>query len=341
MKSDLQLWQIANRHVTLDVQSLGGMIGPARVNLNGRDVSPLAVAPWADEAEAADLPPILQRLRGEWPCVPFGITRPMADFSAHWQASDTRLDAVIDNRIPHGYSSNRHWHCTAQGSDWIELAIDYPGESPIRCLRRRIALAPNEARIVLTLDIETRAACTLPIGLHPVFALSHGVRQCELRPGAYRSGRTYPLQFESSSQLAVDCSFANLSQIPQRDGGFADLTRLPLSGLREELVQLNGVDGRFTLVNYEQGYIAELVWNPEHFPSCILWVSNRGRDTYPWNNRHLALGIEPTSSFFDLNPSIAADTASSPDKQAAPLHDFVAGGFWSTAYSMSFKAIGD
>ena len=39
---------------------------------NGRQVSPMHVAPWAEEPVAATLPGILQRLRGDWPCVPFG-----------------------------------------------------------------------------------------------------------------------------------------------------------------------------------------------------------------------------------------------------------------------------
>jgi hypothetical protein len=229
MTGALKVWRIANSLIDLEVQSLGGMIGPARVTLGNRQFSPLAVAPWSEEKSALTLPPILQRLRGEWPCVPFGIVRPMTDFPLHWQAQDLGLDQFIDNRQPHGYGSNRHWHRDAGGSDWIELAVDYPPEFPIRRLRRRISLSPDHADIRITLYVEVRAACVLPIGLHPVFALSSQAGQCELRPGGFLSGRTYPLRFEPTSRLAIDARFDDLTKVPEEDGGSADLTRLPLT----------------------------------------------------------------------------------------------------------------
>ena len=321
----LQHWRLTNEHMTLEVQSLGGMIGPCLARLGERTVSPLAVAPWADEPEAAGLPPILRRLRGEWPCVPFGITQPVELFPPRHRTQDTRLDGVIDNSEAHGYGSNNHWACLDKGDDWIELAIDYPETSSVRRLRRRIALAADVARIDLELGVEVRDSCRLPLGLHPVLALADEAGQCVLRPGRFVSGRTYPIRFEPSSRLAVDAAFDDLSRVPQNDGSTIDLTRLPLTEKREELVQLHGVDGCFTLLNRSKGYRAVLQWNPDHFPSCILWISNRGRDAYPWLSRHLAIGIEPTCSFFDLNPSMAPDA----------LHAFASGENWRTAYSLT------
>ena len=60
-------------HGIVSVESLGGMVGPTVFVLpDGRQIAPFQIAPWADEAGTEDIPPILQRLRGEWPCVPFG-----------------------------------------------------------------------------------------------------------------------------------------------------------------------------------------------------------------------------------------------------------------------------
>jgi hypothetical protein len=64
-------------HGVAAVQGLGGMLGPVTFLLpDGRQVSPLHVAPWFDEPGRRDQPPILQELRGEWPCVPFGADGP-------------------------------------------------------------------------------------------------------------------------------------------------------------------------------------------------------------------------------------------------------------------------
>ncbi|MCB8828816.1 hypothetical protein LJD47_27785, partial [Escherichia coli] len=55
-------------------------------------------------------------------------------------------------------------------------------------------------------------------------------------------------------------------------------------------------------------------WQKEHFPSVLLWYSNRGRRAYPWNGNHLALGVEPVCAAFDLGPGISA--ASNPINRA-------------------------
>ena len=39
---------------------------------DGRQVNPMQVAPWAQEPEKVD--GVLKRLRGDWPCIPFGMS---------------------------------------------------------------------------------------------------------------------------------------------------------------------------------------------------------------------------------------------------------------------------
>ena len=60
-------------HGQAELQTLGGMLAPVVFRAAGwPDFPPLQVAPWADEPGAAQWPGGLRRLRGEWPCVPFG-----------------------------------------------------------------------------------------------------------------------------------------------------------------------------------------------------------------------------------------------------------------------------
>ena len=76
----------ATPHVAFAIQRLGAQLGPAVFVLpDGRQVSPLHVAPWADDPGAEALPGILRSLRGEWPCVPYGYgTATDADTPARW-----------------------------------------------------------------------------------------------------------------------------------------------------------------------------------------------------------------------------------------------------------------
>lgn len=64
-------------HGILTVQRLGAMLAPVTFLLaDGRQASPMHIAPWSSDPEAETLPGILRKLRGEWPCVPFGYSVP-------------------------------------------------------------------------------------------------------------------------------------------------------------------------------------------------------------------------------------------------------------------------
>jgi hypothetical protein len=80
---------------------------------------------------------------------------------------------------------------------------------------------------------------------------------------------------------------------------------LPLATDAEELLQIEGLDGTAALANHADGYRVKLSWQKEHFPSLLLWYSNRGRKAAPWNGRHVAIGIEPICSPFGLGLATA------------------------------------
>jgi len=291
---------LAWAHGVVTVEALGGMIGPTAFVLpDGRQVSPLHIAPWASEPPVPGLPGILHRLRGEWPCVPFGSDAPRA-LPAGWH-NDGATFAGAD--VPHGHASNVDWQFAAPNPQSIDLICNYPETHPIRALHRTIRPDPQAAALDITLTVQARRPCHLPIGLHPTLRLPVS-GTAELVPPAFRQGRVFPLAVEPSSRLTPDACFSSLDAVPAQ-AGEVSLTRLPLDGNSEELVQLCGVTGDFLLRHRAAGYQVRLTWNANHFPSVLLWVSNRGRDYAPWNSRHLALGIEPVCSAFDLGPAVS------------------------------------
>ncbi len=91
-----------------------------------------------------------------------------------------------------------------------------------------------------------------------------------------------------------------LDRIPLLDGGYEDITRLPLPYPEEEIVLVPGVSGEATLRNLEAEYTVSLSWDARIFPACQLWLSNGGRGAYPWNSRFRALAIEPVCAAFDF-----------------------------------------
>ena len=321
------------------VQRLGAMLGPAAFVLpGGRQVSPLHVAPWAGEPGAAALPGILQRLRGEWPCVPFGYSVPVTtDTPADWAPL---LGPAEPGEEVHGHGSNHDWTWADAADGCLALTLDNPPGSPVRRLTRILCPDPDAPALDLTLRIETREACRLPLGLHFTFRLPDAPGAARIEPGAFRIGRTYPGTVEpGASAFAIGQTFTQLNAVPDRAGGQTDAARLPLAGNVEELLQLDGIAGTAALANEAEGWRARIDWDPQVFPSLLLWYSNRGRTAAPWNGRHLALGMEPICSPFGLGPATARADNPVSRGGTATARAFAAGEVFATTYRLSLEPL--
>jgi hypothetical protein len=324
---------IAWAHGVAAVQALGGMLGPVTFLLpDGRQVSPLHVAPWFDDPARAAHPAILRELRGEWPCVPFGADGPRA-LPRGWSQAGDSADA---SGLPHGPSSNAEWEFTNLSVSSVEMRCDYPGDHPIRRLIRTISADPGAPALDLSLTVEARRPCRLPFGLHPTLCLPTA-GQARLIPPGFREGRVFPLDVEPGrGLLAPGASFDSLDRVPRRDGGVQSLAALPLAQPTEELVQLCGVTGGFRL-RHPDGWQLRLDWDATVFPSLLLWVSNRGRDAAPWNGRHLALGAEPVCAAFDLGPAVSAGGNPISAAGIATARDFDPDRPFTTRYRLSVE----
>ena len=325
-------------HGALTVQRHGAMLAPLTFLLaDGRQVSPMHVAPWAGEAGTEALPGILQRLRGEWPCVPFGYSVPGDASPPEWAA--LMGPPAADEEV-HGYSSNHSWQWEASDGGNLRLAIDYPAGGPVERLVRTITPDPQAPAVDMTLTIDVREDCRLPLGLHPTFRLPALAGGAQIEPAYFDHGRTFPGNVEPRRELfAVDRRFGDLSAVPSRDGGTRDASRVPLAVDTEELLQLNGINGAVALVNAAEGYRVRLTWQKEHFPSLLLWYSNRGRTAAPWNGRHVALGMEPICSPFGLGPGTALADNPIVRSGTPTARSFKAGETFVTRYRIEAEAL--
>lgn len=304
MKGDDGYRGLGWAHGALTVQRLGAMLAPVTFLLaNGRQVSPMHIAPWSNEPEAEALPGILRKLRGEWPCVPFGYSVPADGWPEDWARV---MGPPEPGEEVHGHGSNHEWTWRDGGSGSLSLGLAYPASSPVERVERTVRPDPSAPAIDIEFKVFVRQACRLPIGLHPVFRLPAEAGAATLELGRFGHGRTYPHDVEPGAELfARDTTFAELTSVPARAGGVADASRLPLAADTEDLLQIEGLHGTVALANHADGYRVRLHWQKEHFPSLLLWYSNRGRKAAPWNGRHVAIGIEPICSPFGLGPATA------------------------------------
>lgn len=313
-----------------EIQTLGGMLGPVRFRLpGGRVVQPFHVAPWADEPGVAGLPGILRRLRGEWPCIPFGVERDVP-LAGDWAEIPT---AAPEDQPPHGYAANADWTFGEE----LSLAVDYPADSAVARLERRIRPDPGAPALDIDLDVHVRRDAMLPIGLHPTFRVPDQGVVIETESG----GMTFPAAVEPGvSILAEGALFDSLDRVPLRAGGTTDLSRLPLRVPTEELVQLTRPEGRVALVYPAERFRVRMTWDASHFPGLAIWVSNRGRPAHPWSGRHQAVGLEPVCAAFDLGARISARANPLSRMGHSTARAFRAGEVFTTALRIEVIAVG-
>jgi len=302
------VWTFDWGSVRGEVAALGGMLGPVWFTLSGGHLAqPFAVAPWADDPpeKLNALPPILRQLRGEFPCVPFGVAEARTDLPDQWMDG---LDPSMPpaDEFAHGYSTNHKWHLLEQTDTTITIGIDYPEDHVVSCLKRRISL-DDDLRIKIDLHIEMRCDAALPLGLRPIFALPAQTGAAHLSIPSLQSVRSFPVPVDEASQCKPDETADKLTHIRTKDGVMLDVTRLPLALETEELLAVSLTDGDVCLSDIQNGYAVDLSWDIATFPQCLLWLSNRGRKAYPWHGRFCAIGIEPIAAAFDLGVAHSAN----------------------------------
>jgi hypothetical protein len=328
-----QAWRLEWAFGSAEVQALGGMLGPLHFRLDAeRDLQVMHVAPWAGTTDSLALPGILRRLRGEWPCVPFGRTDLPPDLPPGWQ------NVEPDDSWPHGYSANHLWTCEHASRERVCLAIDYPEDSPVARIERHVQAVADAPALDMDLVIWPRRSLRLPAGLHPTFRLPHPGGRVELELGRHEGIFSYPSRSAGAiTRLLPDCRSERLDAMAAV-GGALDLSRLPLSEDGEELVQVRALSASPCAAPLSLHYLdydahVGLWWDTARFPDLMLWLSNRGRPEFPWQGRHVALGAEPVNSVFDLS-RVARPPADHPlaDRLGIALE---AGQPWRTRYRIA------
>lgn len=283
---------------TATIQEQSGMV-TARFDLDGRTVEPLYTAPWRDWRGV----PLLERLRGDFLCVPFGdAPASLESYPPAWARLDPGTTAH-----PHGWSSNGVWtplpHGDGDGVALLRLA--YPEDDAVEWVMREVRC--EAGRVAFTDTVHVRRRTRLPVGLHPILALPHTPGAARLHLPACQTLATLPVPPEPTSTLAADARFVDPTRAPRGDGGTRDLTRLPFADDTEEIVLVaNPEEGRVSLDNTEGGYRVVLEWDRGVLHHLLLWMSNRGRPFAPWGGRNVCLGVEPITAAFDLGETISA-----------------------------------
>lgn len=281
-------WRVATCEVEAFVTRLGGQLGPVDFRLGRRRIQPFSVAPWHGEP-AAGLPPILRVLRGDFFCLPFGNNARAFRGERH---------------PPHGETANRPWRCVSAGAGNIQLRMTTrarPGR-----VDKFIVLRPGETAIYQQHVVHGFAG-PANFGHHAMLRFPDEEGSGALSTSPFAWGQVAP-EFESPagggySALRAGARFRSLARVPGADGGRHDLTRYPARRGYEDLAMLVGrARGRlaWTAVTFpRERYVWFALKDPRVLTNTVLWHSNGGRHSAPWNGRHRnVLGLEEVTSYF-------------------------------------------
>ena len=290
---------VSTSQVELAVTELGGHMAPVTFfRSSAKPVRPYHVSPWQDEKTSAMPAPVLNALRGDFFCMPFGGNSDLLAGEKH---------------PPHGEIVGEKWKYvgTTKSADVTTLTMSIETRVRRGEVTKELSLVADQ-NVVYSKHIINGFTGNVPLGHHATLAMPDKEGSVRLASSAFRLGMTYPGIFSDPKQreyqsLLPGARWTTLAKVPVAWKGDpdADLTRLPARQGHADLVQVvnepwektNG-PAWMTATFTEAGYLWFSLKDADVLNSTVFWIENRGRHGHPWNGRNNCLGLEDVTSFF-------------------------------------------
>jgi hypothetical protein len=283
MKDGALSWELVGDRVHAWITVQGAQVAPVVFDLGTSTVQPYSLAPWAP-GSIQDVPPLLDALRGDFLCLPFGAQ---------------------SDGPQHGQTASAPWTLTDQSDGAITLHLDASDIGA--AVDKTVGTRPGQTALYQEFRI-TGLDGEFNYGTHPILDFSGQT------PGGARIS-TSPMRWASTNDgpfadrdigerqvLAESAVFSRLDAIPAADGTVFDVSSYPTAPGHEDLVMLVN-DPAAGQVGWAAASCAGYVWfalkDVAAFPATLLWISNGGRPQAPWQSVHTGrMGIEDICSYF-------------------------------------------
>ena len=295
-------WIAASRQVELAVTERGGQMAPVVFFRDTADpVQPYYVSPWQGKGVSTGVP-VLDPLRGDFFCMPFGGGSPYRGEShpAHgesagsqWnlesvrtRAEVTELTLTMGTTVRPGRITKRLMLVDGQNVVYCQHLLE--GYSGKMCLSHHATLAVPEAEGSLRLS-------TSPLRLARIVP----------REALANVGNEYYF-------LAPGKAFTRLDRVPTiwKEEPFADLSSHPIRRGFMDLVavfQKPSVEPAWTAVTMPgRRWLWFALKDARALPQTTLWMSNGGRHAAPWNGINRCLGVEDGCAFYTFGLAASA-----------------------------------
>lgn len=277
--------RLNNGLVEVGLNRTGGQLDPVRFFLPEGVIEPLHRAPWLNE-EGTDIAPMLQNLRGDFFCAPFGDN-----------------DLLPDETRPHGLTANGVWqlkHAAPSQIDY-ELVGNVAGAS----VSKSISLRDGQPLVYQSHRFDG-GDTRLPIGHHAMLRADEPLK-LSFSPYIWSGTPPQPIETRTTggrSSLAYPQTFGDIRKVKTKNGALADLSVYPVLEQSEDILMLVSQDAPLAwsaACMPQAGWLWFALKNPATLRSTLLWLSNGGRDYAPFSGRHKkVIGIEEVTSYFHL-----------------------------------------
>lgn len=296
-------WLIHKGHVEAALTQQGGHLAPVTFKIGSKRISPFEIAPWANDTLEPGTPKILQVMRGDFFCAPFGGNATPHNGEKH---------------PAHGESANGVWTFEGAEQNAKELAASFSLKTSIRPgqIRKKVRIVGSQT-CIYTRHTLSGMAGRLPMGHHPIIKFPDEPMSCFVSCAPFVHGQVYPCAFENPAtkgyqSLKPGATFKSLHQVPMIDGAMADLTHYPARPGFEDLVMMvtnPKVRLGWNAVTFpREGYVWFTLKDTNVLRNTVLWISNGGRHYAPWSSRHVhVMGIEDVTAYFHCGVAESAN----------------------------------
>ncbi len=274
----------------------GGHLSPIRFHLPHGTVEPFSVAPWAEEKPADKIPHLLQLLRGDFFCMPFGGSESLYRGEKH---------------PPHGETANSEWKFESLEKNHAVTELHLSLKTKVRRGRvdKTVQLRTGETALYCHHVISGMSG-KMNLGHHATLKFPDAAGSGLIDTSPISFAQVLPVPFEKPEEggynsLKTGAEFSNLNHIPAKDGTIADLSAYPARRGFEDLVMVvheANPEFAWTAVTFpKERYVWFALKDPRVLRSTVMWISNGGRHYAPWSGRHVnVLGLEDVTSYFHL-----------------------------------------
>ena len=291
-----QGWLMTGTNVELFLTEQGGQHAPGSFRLdNGKTVQPFYLSPWQERKPDLSSIPLLQYLRGDFFCLPFG----------------GNAEAVCGHQYQcHGETSACDWHFVSENRADSSTVFEFAQEGKVlpTHVTKRIELKDGQSALYLKHTV-TGFDGKMPYGHHAILKMPAANEKMYFSCGKFDLGMTPTSIFSDPANweyqyLASGEEFTSLEALPtlfKRPAtwdysvypspvGYTDLFAL--------LKKPSDTPAWSAAAYADAGYLYYSLKNAAELPSTTIWVANSGRYEEPWNGISSNFAIEETCSDF-------------------------------------------